>query len=62
MDLSDNPEEAAFRAECRAWLEANAPQRRYGSTLMDNLTDQADTPETVAAARAWQVRKVEAGW
>jgi len=62
MDLSDSPEEAAFRAECRAWLEANAPQRRYGTTLMDNLTDQADTPETVAAARAWQVRKLEAGW
>ena len=25
MDFNDSPEEAAWRAECRAWLEANAP-------------------------------------
>jgi acyl-CoA dehydrogenase len=62
MDLSDSPGEVAFRAEVRAWLGANAPQRRYGTTVMDNLTDKADTPEIVAAARAWQARKFEAGW
>ncbi len=26
MDLRDNPEEAAFRTEARAWLEANLPE------------------------------------
>ena len=27
MDFNDTPEEAAFRAEARAWLEANAELR-----------------------------------
>jgi hypothetical protein len=27
MDFNDTPEEAAYRAEARAWLEANAPKR-----------------------------------
>jgi len=31
MDLRDNPEEAAFRAELRAWLDANLPEERRGS-------------------------------
>jgi alkylation response protein AidB-like acyl-CoA dehydrogenase len=26
MDLNDSPKEALFRAELRAWLEANAPR------------------------------------
>ncbi len=30
MDLRDTPEEAAFRAELRAWLEANLPEERRG--------------------------------
>ena len=27
MDFNDTPEEAAFRAEVRAWLEANATRK-----------------------------------
>jgi alkylation response protein AidB-like acyl-CoA dehydrogenase len=30
MDLRDNPEEAAFRAELRAWIDANLPDERRG--------------------------------
>ena len=30
MDLRDTPEEAAFRAELRAWLDANLPDDRRG--------------------------------
>ena len=26
MDLRDSPEEAAFREDCRSWLEANLPE------------------------------------
>jgi hypothetical protein len=26
MDFNDTPEEAAWRAECQAWLAANAPK------------------------------------
>jgi alkylation response protein AidB-like acyl-CoA dehydrogenase len=31
VDLRDTPEEAAFRAELRAWLDANLPEDRRGS-------------------------------
>jgi alkylation response protein AidB-like acyl-CoA dehydrogenase len=30
VDLRDTPDEAAFRAELRAWLEANLPEERRG--------------------------------
>ena len=30
MDLRDTPEEAAFRSELRAWLDANLPEERRG--------------------------------
>jgi alkylation response protein AidB-like acyl-CoA dehydrogenase len=30
VDLRDTPEEAAFRAELRSWLEANLPEERRG--------------------------------
>ena len=30
MDLRDNPDEAAFRAELRAWLDANLPDEKRG--------------------------------
>jgi alkylation response protein AidB-like acyl-CoA dehydrogenase len=44
MELSYTPEEEAFRARVRGWLEANAP---------------ADAPRTLDAMRAWQ-RKLHA--
>ena len=27
MNFDDTPEEAAFRAEARAWIDANAPKQ-----------------------------------
>ena len=30
MDLRDNPEEAAFRRELRAWIDANLPEEKRG--------------------------------
>jgi acyl-CoA dehydrogenase len=60
MDFNDTPEEAAFRAEARAFLEqhlelkrAGAPRRGMGENL---------TPEDVAEAQAWQKTKAENGW
>src|SRR5690348_15766615 len=59
MDFEDTAEEAAFRAEARAFLAANAKRkgtdqaaRRYGET------DAAD----IQAARAWQAKKADAGF
>jgi len=61
MDFNDTPEEAAFRAECRAWLEANAEPRKPGDPAPDALGERT-TPETVKQAQAWQKKKAEAGW
>jgi alkylation response protein AidB-like acyl-CoA dehydrogenase len=53
MDFNDTPEEAAFRAAARAWLEANAPR--------DRASGRGDA-EHMAAAKAWQAKKAAAGY
>jgi alkylation response protein AidB-like acyl-CoA dehydrogenase len=58
MDFSDTPEEAAFRAEARAWLEANAEPKR--GTFETWQTRYAEA-EGLARARDFQRRKAEAG-
>jgi alkylation response protein AidB-like acyl-CoA dehydrogenase len=45
LDLSFNPEEEAFRAECRAWLEAHVPRPALLS---------GDTREGFAAHLEWE--------
>ncbi len=59
MDFNDTPEEAAFRAEARAFLEANAklkaetrPVLRYGGV----------DAEGVVRCKAWQAKKADAGF
>ena len=54
MDLNDTPEQASYRAEARAWLEANKDQAppRSGSSEDTAYTD---------ARRAWQGKLAEAG-
>ena len=56
MDFKDTLEEAAYRQQVRAWLEANAPTSVAKST--DPLEDDTD----MKASRAWQRRKAEAGY
>ena len=58
MDFDESPAEAAFRAEARAWLEANAP--RKGSPDDFSAGQQADG--YVERSKAWQARLHEAGW
>ena len=60
MDFSDSPEEAAFRAEVRAWLDANATLRDGSEKAQDHF--MARDAEEVARARDWQARKARAGW
>ncbi|MGF6861265.1 acyl-CoA dehydrogenase [Rhodobacteraceae bacterium MBR-64] len=60
MDFSDSPEEAAFRASARAWLDANATLRDGSEKAQDHF--MARDAEEVARARDWQARKAEAGW
>lgn len=56
--VDDTPEEAALRAEVRAWMDEHAaPFGRGGAPRrMD------DTPAFVAASRAWQRTLDEGGW
>jgi alkylation response protein AidB-like acyl-CoA dehydrogenase len=55
MDFNDSPEEAAYRAQVRQWLEKNAPK----------TASYADDPEggsSMAASKAWQAKKAAAGY
>jgi alkylation response protein AidB-like acyl-CoA dehydrogenase len=61
MDFNDTPEEAVFRAEVRAWLEANAEPRDPSEREETLLTRRQDM-EVLEQARAWQRRKADAGW
>jgi alkylation response protein AidB-like acyl-CoA dehydrogenase len=63
MDFDDTPSEAAFRAEARAWLQANAPHQ-YAAELAASpfgriVLKHADV---TAASKAWQRRKADGGW
>ena len=51
MDFNDTAEEAAFRAEARAWLEANAPKT--------TLSGKSEA-ELLVLAKAWQAKKAAA--
>lgn len=53
MDLTESPAEQAFRAEARAWLEANVPRPALPS---------GDTRDGFAAHLDWERALFEAGW
>jgi len=53
MDLTFSAAEQAFRAEARAWLEANVPKTPLES---------GDTREGFAAHVVWEKRLFDAGW
>lgn len=59
MDFDDSPAEAAFRAECRAWLAANAEPKLRADALFGA---QMTAEQRMQAARDWQARKAAAGF
>jgi alkylation response protein AidB-like acyl-CoA dehydrogenase len=61
MDFNDTPEEAAFRAEARTWLKANAKLDEGGVGRGADLGERIDE-ETLRAAKVWQKKKADAGW
>ena len=61
MDFNDTPEEAAYRAKARAWLEANAEPIDPNEAGSDPLAEREDE-RTIQAAKDWQARKFDAGW
>ena len=54
MDLNDTPEQASYRQEVRAWLEANKAQAPPRSGSNEDAT-------YITARRAWQRKLAEAG-
>ncbi len=63
MELTDTPELAAFRAEARAWLEANVPPLgEEESGVIGLFAEHEDEEAFLAKARHWQARLADAGW
>lgn len=59
MDFDDSPEEAAFRTECRNWLDANAVLKQRADEFFG---PQMTPAERMQAARDWQGCKVAGGF
>jgi alkylation response protein AidB-like acyl-CoA dehydrogenase len=64
MNFDDTPEEAAFRAEARAWIDANAPTHLYPILSGSGFGTSADAGEVdmLAESKSWQKKKRDAGW
>jgi alkylation response protein AidB-like acyl-CoA dehydrogenase len=56
MDFDDTPEEAAFRAEARAWLDAHAMRRPAAGAgaVRTHVADDESQARHVLACREWQ--------
>ena len=59
MDFDDTPEEAAFRAEARGWLEAHAPAHVAAGAAEARA---AGAEEWVQRCKDWQRALYEGGW
>ncbi len=73
MDFDDTPEEAAFRTEVRAWLDAHAPLRATsqaagaaqgggGRAARAHVADDEAQATHVVACRRWQRTLYDSGW
>ena len=64
MDFDDTPDEAAFRAKARAWLQAERPDALLRDLAAAEASDDPAqrTAGVVRAAKAWQQRKFAGGW
>jgi alkylation response protein AidB-like acyl-CoA dehydrogenase len=64
MDFKDTPEEAAWRNEVRAWLEANAPKRAADDDSVFNLLGDETEDETsyIDKAKKWQKTLADNGF
>ena len=60
MDFNDTPQEAEFRAKCRAWLEANAELKTKKTNSAKNIN--VGNKSLLEAAAEWQKKKYDAGW
>jgi acyl-CoA dehydrogenase len=61
MNFEDTPQEAAFRAKARAWLEKNA-RLRPPDEIAPNLLGERESAEVIQKAKDWQTKKFDEGW
>ncbi|MGP9810199.1 acyl-CoA dehydrogenase [Rhodopseudomonas sp. NSM] len=63
MNFDDTPQEAEFRAQARAWIDANAP-KQYEDDLRKASLGRVvlKGANILDVAKAWQKRKADAGW
>ena len=63
MNFDDTPQEAAFRAQARAWIDANAPKEFEAELFKASLGRiRLRKHDIVEVAKAWQKKKSESGW
>src|SRR6201989_767821 len=63
MNFDDTPQEAAFRAEARKWVDANAPKQYEAELSKASLGRiRLAEEEIVDVGKAWQKKKFDAGW
>jgi alkylation response protein AidB-like acyl-CoA dehydrogenase len=63
MNFDDTPQEAAFRTEAKAWIEANAPREFEAELSKASLGRiKLQKHDIVEVAKAWQKKKSEAGY
>jgi alkylation response protein AidB-like acyl-CoA dehydrogenase len=63
VDFDDTPDEAAFRAEARAWLDAHAPAKGGPDDFSGGyLEGTSDVHTHVARAKEWQKLLFDEGW
>ena len=63
MNFDDTPEEAAFRAVARDWIQANAPKELEAELKGGGFGNNGlKSVDPIQVAKAWQKKKAEAGW
>jgi alkylation response protein AidB-like acyl-CoA dehydrogenase len=63
MNFDDTPQEAAFRAEAREWIAANAPKELEAELSKSSLGRiRLQKHDIVDVAKRWQKKKSDAGW
>jgi alkylation response protein AidB-like acyl-CoA dehydrogenase len=63
MNFDDTPQEAAFRAEAKAWIAANAPKQYEDELRKASLGRiKLKGADILEVAKAWQKKKAQSGW
>jgi alkylation response protein AidB-like acyl-CoA dehydrogenase len=62
MDFNDTPQEAEYRAQVRAWLDANAEGIKTSGTSVFDARSRRGESDYVARAKVWQAKKTDAGY